>query len=225
MPTDRRDDAGFVLFGVGSPVLVDVVESCRRAGRIIAAGIANRAGPQFLPDGMTPTSVGDISPDMKAFDCLCPMFKPANRFVAVSEAQSLGFRFGRYLVDPTAIIASDFRSGAGSYVNAGVTIGAATRLGDHVFINRAATIGHHNEIGSFVSIAPGAVLTGQITVARGATIGAGAIICPGVRIGSHAVVGAGAVVLGDVPACRQVIGAPARVVKEPLAGFGNASSD
>ena len=61
----------------------------------------------------------------------------------VAEAIGLGFAIAPALVDPTAIVASSAQLGDGSYLNAGVVIGAAARLGRHVIVNRTSSIGHH----------------------------------------------------------------------------------
>ena len=213
-----------VLFGIGSAIVVEVIESCRRAGQPVAAYIHNREAPHFLPGDLVATAVAEMSSELRLCDCICPLFTPANRFTAVSEAQELGFAFRTYLIDPTAIVASDLRVGGGSFVNAGVIIGAATTLGQNVVVNRGASLGHHNEIDDFVSIGPGAVLAGQIGVGRGSMIGTGAIIGPGVKIGANAIVGAGALVLRDVPDHHKVFGSPARVLDSTLPRFDDVKS-
>lgn len=210
----------FVLFAVGSAVVVDFVESCRRSGDGVAAGIANRDVPSFLPDGVPALAAAELRPSLLRHPCLVPLFTPANRFAAAGEARQAGFSFPKALVDPTAILASDVAVGGGSYVNAGVVIGAQTSIGEQVFINRAASIGHHGRIGDFASLGPGVTLAGQVTVGRGAMIGAGAVIVPGITIGEHAVVGAGAIVIADVPAYRQVLGRAAALTEKTLHGFG-----
>jgi acetyltransferase-like isoleucine patch superfamily enzyme len=53
-----------------------------------------------------------------------------------------------------------------------------------------------------------------VTIETGAYIGMGAIVIDRIRVGAGSVVAAGAVVTKDVPAGTQVMGVPARVVKE-----------
>jgi acetyltransferase-like isoleucine patch superfamily enzyme len=85
------------------------------------------------------------------------------------------------------------------------------------------SLGHHARVGRFVSIGPGATLAGKVTLGHGAVIGAGAVVLPERSIGPNAVVAAGSVVTRDVAAHCLVMGNPARIVKQDVAGFGDRS--
>lgn len=122
------------------------------------------------------------------------------------------------LVHPTARVSSRSTLGEGSIVSVGAIIAAHTQIGRHVFINRAALIGHHATIGDHVSVMPGANVAGNTQIGDATYIGLGAIVIDNLKIGSHAIVGAGAVVTKDVPDRVQVMGVPARIVKENVAG-------
>jgi sugar O-acyltransferase (sialic acid O-acetyltransferase NeuD family) len=209
----------FVLFAVGSAIVVEFVESCKRAGYAVEAGIVNLQTPKFLPDKIPSVEVSNLDPKLTKFPCLCPLFRPHNRFAATVEAEMLGFHFPEPLIDKTAIISSDATFGGGSYVNAGVVVGAASVISRHALINRATSIGHHARIDEFVSIGPGVCVAGQVTVGKGAMIGCGATIGPTVDVGENSIVGSGAVVLANVPPNRKVYGVPAKVVGEVLTGF------
>ena len=53
--------SGIVLYGTGSPVIVDVEESLHRAGLTLAAGIRNRPGACHLSEparGLAPDAAG-----------------------------------------------------------------------------------------------------------------------------------------------------------------------
>jgi sugar O-acyltransferase (sialic acid O-acetyltransferase NeuD family) len=201
-----------ILFATGSSISVEYAATCRRLGVAIAAGISNREGPSYLPETIPILGVADVPADLLSVACLCPLFTPGNRIAAVREAAQLGFDFPRSLIDPTAIVADDLEAGGGSFVNAGVIIGAATSLGGHVVVNRGASIGHHARLADFASIGPGAILAGHVRIGRGAMVGAGAIILPGITVGEGAVVGAGSVVTRDVAAGDKVMGSAARPV-------------
>jgi sugar O-acyltransferase (sialic acid O-acetyltransferase NeuD family) len=215
----------FVLFGVGSAIVVDFVETCHRAGYSVVAGIKNHAAPSFLPDMVRLIELAEIEPELLDVSCLCPLFTPINRFKAVAEAKQRGFNFSQALIDPTTILASDVAIGGGSYVNAGTIVGAATTIAGNVIVNRGASVGHHGRIADFVSVGPGVTISGQVTIGRGAMIGAGATVGPRVEIGEHALVGAGAVVLADVPSHRKAFGIPATVVGKELDGFNLTRSE
>ena len=207
-----------VLFAIGSPIVAEYAETCRRLGVTIAAAVRNRPGPVFFRDERVVADAADLAP-VSGWSCFCPLFTPRNRFIATAEATELGWSFAGALIDPTAVVASSAVIGPGGYVNAGCVLGAELTLRENVLVNRAAAIGHHVEIGAFASVGPGVVVGGLVTIGTGAMLGAGAVILPRVNVGAHAVVGAGAVVVRDVPAHGKVIGNPARIVERALPGF------
>lgn len=187
-----------VLFGVSSPIVVDVEETCRRAGWTIKLGIRNVPQEPFVSDDVD--VVESLEGLVLTDPVLLPMFSPKNRDLAWRQARSLGAEYFPVLVDPTTILPSRFEAGEGTYINAGCTFGAASRLGRFAFVNRGASLGHHLDLGEFASVGPGATVAGQVTIGAGAMIGAGAVILPGIRIGAGAIVGAGVVIEDDVPA-------------------------
>jgi sugar O-acyltransferase (sialic acid O-acetyltransferase NeuD family) len=214
-----------VLFGIGSPILVEYVETCRRLGWSIVAAVKNRDSEVYFDDPRRIVNAAAAASVMRRYPCWCPMFTPANRAAAVEEAQALGFKFETVLVDPHAMIAATSEIGAGSYLNTGCIVGAETVIARHVLINRGASIGHHVRIGEFASVGPGAIVGGLAAIECGAMVGTGAIILPKVRIGSFAVVGAGAVVTRDVPDGATVVGNPARSTGARRAGFALPGAD
>lgn len=205
-----------ILFGVGSPILVDYEETLHRLGGSIAAGIKNREGATYLPDGVAILAASELDDRIRSIPFLVPLFTPAHRITAVGEAQALGLAPAAPLIDPTSILPRRVEFGVGAYVNAGCCLGSSSRFGTFVIINRGVTIGHDADFGDFVSTGPGAVVAGNVTVGRGAMLGAGCTVSPSVTIGENATVGAGAVVIRDVPAHCVVLGNPARVVRNTL---------
>lgn len=207
-----------VLFGIGSSIVVEYEETCKRLG-YATVGVRNRPGPVYVNDPAAIVDAGAIPPPLLRTPCACPIFTPRNRFVAHEEARAAGFRFAGALIDPTAIVASSATFGCGTFVNAGCIVGAKVLCAEHVVVNRGATIGHHVEIGPFASLGPGAVVGGWVSIAPGAMIGAGAVLLPKVHVGAHAIVGAGSVVVADVPPHAKVLGNPARITGVSVAGF------
>jgi sugar O-acyltransferase (sialic acid O-acetyltransferase NeuD family) len=212
-----------VIYGVGSPIVVDVQESLMRAGIAIAAAVRNIECDVRLLEGVTPTEPAELTAELLALPFLAPFFTPANRQKAVRDALAAGFRAAYSLIDPTVPQCRSLVHGPGLFVNAGCTLGAASEFGEWVFINRGASIGHHARFGDFVSVGPGAVVSGSVTLGRGCVIGAGAVVLPELTIGNNSVVGAGSVVTKDVPDNCLVLGVPAKVTKTGIAGFGGQS--
>ncbi len=207
-----------VIYGIGSPLVVDFEESLSRAGLHIRAAVQNVDGQNWLPSGPHIATPGTLNSELFSVPYLVPLFTPGHRQMAAKEAAQLGFLHPFSLVDRTAIVPRTLTAGHGLYVNSGCIVGAGGQFGAFVCINRGANIGHHARFDDFVSIGPGAVLAGMVTIGKGALVSAGAVILPGITIGENAVVGAGSVVTRDVPANTLVVGNPARVIKEGIIG-------
>ncbi len=208
-----------VIYGVGSPIVADVAETCRRLALTVVAWVRNVEGPVHAPADTRVIAPRDIAPDLTAHDFLVPLFTPGHRGAARAEAKRLGFTRAATVIDPTAVVAATVNVAAGTYINSMANVGAATRIGDFCFINRGASIGHHVVMDEFVSIGPGAIIAGGVRIGRGAVIGAGAIVLPGKEVGANAVVGAGAVVTRPVAPHTLVTGNPARVRERDIAGY------
>jgi sugar O-acyltransferase (sialic acid O-acetyltransferase NeuD family) len=134
-----------------------------------------------------------------------------------SEAAAYGVRFAT-LIHPAARRSRTTILGKGTIISPGVIIASHTRLGRHVFVNRGVLIGHHTEIGDHVTIQPGANVAGKCRIGSSTYIGMGVLVLDNMKVGSQAVVGAGAVVIRDVPERVQVVGVPAKIVKENIQG-------
>jgi acetyltransferase EpsM len=133
----------------------------------------------------------------------------------VDQAAALGFRFAS-LRHPAAVVAPSAETLPGSIVGASVVIGAHTRIGAHAILNRGVMVGHHTSVGECVTISPGANVAGRVTVRDRAYIGMGAIVLEDLEVGAGSLVAAGSVVTRDVPERTQVLGTPARVVREGI---------
>ncbi len=207
-----------VLFATGSPLLVDVEESLFRAGIGVAAGVRNRPGVCWLPDGVRGVGPEGLTEALRALPFLVPLFTPAHRQTAAREAAALGLTTPFCLIDPSVAAPRHLELGPGCYINAGCALGSRGRYGAFVLINRGANIGHHADLGDFVLIGPGVTIAGNVTVGKGTAIGAGATLLPGVTIGENATIGAGAVVVRDLPDGCLALGPAARIVRTGKAG-------
>jgi sugar O-acyltransferase (sialic acid O-acetyltransferase NeuD family) len=210
-----------VVYGIGSPIMLDVAETCARLRLPVAAWVHNVEGPVFAPADGNIVAASDISDALLGHEFLVALFTPGHRQSAVAEAGRRGFQHAATVIDPTAVIASSATIGPGSYVNSMANIAAACRIGAFAFINRGASIGHHAEMSDFVSIGPAAVIAGSVHIERGAVIGAGAVVLPKMHIGANAVVGAGAVVTRPVAPNTIVVGNPARVITSGHPGYND----
>jgi acetyltransferase EpsM len=183
------------------------------------AGFVENMDPERcreLLEGLPVYWIDEVAPLVESHRAVCALSTTfRSRFV--EQAAGLGLAFAT-LRHPTAIVSARSDVGEGSILNAACVIGAHSVLGSHVIVNRGALIGHHTTIGAFSSIQPGANVAGACSIGEAAYIGMGAIILDHITIGAHAVVGAGSVVTRDVPAHAQVVGIPARVVKENIEG-------
>jgi sugar O-acyltransferase (sialic acid O-acetyltransferase NeuD family) len=133
----------------------------------------------------------------------------------IEQVAALGFRFA-VVVHPSAHVSATAHVGTGSVIGAGVVIGAHSELGVHVLVNRGALIGHHTRVGDYATIQPGANVAGACEIGEASYLGMGSIVIDHVRVGTGAIIGAGAVVTKDVSSHVQVLGVPARVVKEDV---------
>jgi acetyltransferase-like isoleucine patch superfamily enzyme len=212
-------DLRVVLYGVGSPLVIDAEEACARAGIAIAAGVRNVEGPAHVTAAVRVIERAALTEHELACPFMVALFTPAHRRTAVDDALQAGFRRGAVVVDPTTAVARSATLAAGVFVNAGSVIAGLCRLDEWVLVNRGATVGHHAHLSTYASIGPGVTLCGHTSVGRGAVVAAGSVVLPQVSIGANAVVSAGSVVREDVPANTLVAGNPARVIRTGIAGY------
>lgn len=212
----------YVLFGVSSSYLSEVIEIFRRLAQPIDAFVVNVATGARPTDVSPVVGIAEIRPTWLDAHVVVPLTTPGHRKAAVAHARSLGFHRFPPLVDPTAIVASTVALGEGTVVNAGAIIGAKTRLGPFVSVNRGASVGHDVTLEEYVSLGPSCVLGGLVHARPGAYVGTGAVVLPEVTLGRNSVVGAGAVVISEVPDQAVVVGNPARVIKT-VPGFNGVA--
>ena len=212
-----------VLFGVGSPLVIDLEETCARLGMDVVAAVQNVEGPVYVSEIARVRKAIDLTPSELACPFALAMATPGNRKQAFEAALRLGFPRAVTVIDPTSPVARSTALGTGVFVNAGCVIGGGGVIGDRVLINRGANVGHHVVIDEYATVGPGVVIAGSVRIGRGAFIGAGAVVLPKLEIGSNSVVGAGTVVTRSVAPNTMVAGNPARVMKADIPGYAGHS--
>ena len=135
----------------------------------------------------------------------------------IEQVSALGMRFAT-IVHPTARVSRNSKVGEGSIVCPGVVVATRTTIGRHVILNRGALIGHHTTVGDYCSIMPGANIAGACAIGEATYVGMGALVLDHHTVGSRSVVAAGSVVTRDVPDNVQVMGMPAKIVREQIEG-------
>ena len=139
------------------------------------------------------------------------------RYSFIEHAAGLGFEFAR-IIHPTARLSKMSKIGPGSILSTGVVVASNTAIGSHVMVNRGVLVGHDTVIDDYATISPGSNIAGFVEIGQRTYIGLGAKILDGIKIGSRSLVGAGALVTKDVPDQVQVMGFPAKIIKENIDG-------
>ena len=156
--------------------------------------------------------IDDIELLDKSSLAVCAIGTPQRQNI-IKLALSRGLIFTT-IIHHRAYISTTNIIGIGVIISQGAIVGAYTRIGDHTILNRGSLVGHHVQIGDYTTISPGANIAGKCLIGNLCYIGMGAIILDGITIGDNSIVGAGAVVTKDVPERVQVVGVPARIVKQ-----------
>ena len=112
-----------------------------------------------------------------------------------------------------AYLSDSAHIGYGNYVNAGVLVGAETKVPNHCILHEGATLAHEVMLEDFVQVGAGSHVNSGVSIGQESFIGSGVTVVSGVKIGKGARVGAGSVVVGDVKAGETVFGNPAVSVK------------
>ena len=167
-------------------------------------------------EGLPVHWIDDVGEFAATHFAVCALGTTARRLI-IEEAAARGLQFTT-LIHPSARVSSRSSVGQGTVISAGAIVAARTAIGNHAILNRGVLIGHDVVVGDYVTIGPGANIAGLTHIGDGAYVAMGAIVLDRLTIGPGAVVGAGSIVTRDVPGDVQVIGQPARIVKENVAG-------
>jgi len=209
---DRRQKLAILGTSLFAPEVADIVEDCGELEVSVFVENWDRARTAGTLLGRPIVWLEDAAPLAATHLALCSLGTTRRRSF-VEAAAAMGFRFAT-VVHPTARVSRRSVVGSGSFLSAGVVVSAQTRIGTHVIANRGVLVGHDTVVGDYVTLSPGANVAGGVSIGAGTYVGMGAIVLDRIRVGEGTVIGAGAVVTRDVPDRVEVMGVPARVVKE-----------
>lgn len=102
------------------------------------------------------------------------------------------------VVDPTAVIAQDVKTGRGCFVGIGSVVSVGSVIREGVIVNHQVCVGHDVMVGGFAQLCPGVCVSGGCEIGEGALLGTQAGTIPLKRVGAWATVGAGMTALRDV---------------------------
>lgn len=149
---------------------------------------------------------------------VCGVGAPEIRYQMIQRAKQFKVRFAT-LIHPSVISSRWITLGSGVVVTAGCILTNQIMLGNHVHLNHDCTVGHDAVLNDFVTLAPGVHISGNVHLNEGAYVGTGANIIEKKIIGEWSVIGAGSTVVKNVPPNTTVVGTPAQVIKERVAGW------
>ncbi|MFO1091256.1 MAG: hypothetical protein U1E46_16905 [Hyphomicrobiales bacterium] len=219
MPHTARSLGPVAVVGLESRYIHEVLDVLARAGIAIAACLPSRFDSEVTHGVPALQDFAAWTTANRGALFTIPLLTPGRRKRAVEEAIAAGLVVPPAIVDPTAVVSRTTVLGDGTVVNALAAIGANGVIGRQVQINRTASLGHDLALEDYVTVGPNVTICGNCVIERGAYIGAGATLAPKVRIGANSMVGAGTVVVRDVPPNTVVVGNPAKVVREGIAGY------
>ncbi|MDR1451300.1 MAG: acetyltransferase [Helicobacteraceae bacterium] len=120
------------------------------------------------------------------------------------------------LIDPSAIVGSSARIGAGAVVLPNAVVNDRAQIEEGAIVNSGAIVEHECVVGEYAHIAPNATLAGGAKVGALANVGIGASLIQNAIVGRSATIGAGAVVLGEIAPFAVAVGVPSREIdKKP----------
>jgi acetyltransferase EpsM len=193
---------------------VEIADVAEQAGYRVAGFVENWERERCVEplEGLPVHWIDDVGELAATHVAVCAL-GTTRRIEFVAQAEERGLHFAT-VIHPSAHVSAKSSVGEGAIVSIGSVVGAHTQIARHVIVNRGCLVGHHTSIGDCASIMAGANVAGSCRIGERTYIGMGAVVLDHVSIGSGSVVGAGAVVTRDVPDNVQVVGVPARVVKE-----------
>lgn len=117
------------------------------------------------------------------------------------------------VIDPSAIISTSAKIGAGSFIARAAVVSAGANIGRGCIINTSATVDHDCQLGDAVHLSPGVHLSGNVLIGERSWLGTGTSVRNNLIIGREVVVGIGSAVVRNISDGQTVVGVPARVLE------------
>ena len=213
----RPNGPRLLVYGAGVHAQV-VIETIHRQGRYEIAGLLD---DDPAVTGRTVLGIPVLGGAERATElwadgvthCFVAIGDNRQRRRKVEELLALGFELAT-VIDPTAIVLSQVRIGAGALVLGHGHIGVNAALGTGCLVSVSCVVGHDCVLGDYVHLTPGVLLGGNVRIGEQSFLGLGCSVLPRLRIGHRVTVGAGAAVVRDLPDNVVAAGIPARVIHD-----------
>jgi len=105
----------------------------------------------------------------------------------------------------------DVDLGPGLNVMYNALISNSVKIGAGTLVNAFVSVHHDVSIGRFCELSPHSVVLGGCTIGDFTSIGSNATILPNIKIGNDVIIGAGSVVTKNIPDNATAFGVPAQV--------------
>ena len=112
-----------VLFGVRSPVVVEYEDVCARVGIAITAGISLGGAPRLMNPSIL-VERQDMGGRFAGLPFIPVAFSSQRRRGLAAQAAENGMILAPPIADPSAVLSPNARIRNGTFVNAGVVVGA-----------------------------------------------------------------------------------------------------
>lgn len=103
------------------------------------------------------------------------------------KARDIGFEFVT-VIDKSALVSTDAKIGAGTYIAKGVVVDPATIIGDNVIINVGATIQSESTVGDYSRISTAAIISHGVNVGAMCHVGAKSVVTDNTEVPDNTVI-------------------------------------
>lgn len=150
--------------------------------------------------------------DVRFVDCLGSS-KNYNKRKKIIEKNGFVYSQFETLIHHSSFIGDQVKIRQGSIIFPNVVVLSKVCIGHHVTILSGTVINHDVEIGDWSIIGSGCMLSGGVKIGKSCYLGSSSSIREKVEIGNGSLVGMGAAVINNVAKCTEVVGVPAKFLR------------